>query len=48
MDKLLDELDHPLPFVLFLGMALLGMGGIVTYLAKRANVPGLSNLVQHA
>ena len=48
MEKLFDELDHPVVFVFFLLLALKGMGSIVTYLAKRSGINGLANLEQHS
>ena len=47
MPKVLDELDNPLVFVVFLLMALYGLSSVVTYLAKRYNQPGLATVVQH-
>lgn len=40
MGKLLDELDHPLPFIFFTTLAVLGMAAIMTWGLKAAGMPG--------
>jgi hypothetical protein len=47
MGNFLDSLNHPLLFILFLGMALWGFAACATYIAKETNNPGLAMLVQH-
>ena len=38
--KLLDELDHPLPFLFFMLLALWGLAAVLTHLFKRFGMPG--------
>lgn len=40
--KVVDALDHPLMFVIFIGMALYGLTNIVVWGSKRAGLTGLT------
>jgi len=44
---MLEKLDHPLLFVLFMMMAMLGMQAIITWGAKEMGWDGLAAIVQH-
>lgn len=41
--KVVDALDHPLMFIVFVGMALIGLSNIVVWGAKRAGLVGLAS-----
>jgi len=43
----LDALDHPVVFVFFITLAVIGMTSILTWGFKRANMPGPAALTQH-
>lgn len=45
--EFLKKLDHPILFLVFLMLALKGTEAVVTWGAKKANLPGLAALVQH-
>lgn len=44
---MLDRLDHPILFVLFAMMAIVGLQSLITWGAKEAGWNGLAALVQH-
>jgi hypothetical protein len=43
----LEALDHPIMFVLFMMMAVVGLQSLITWGAKEAGLDGLAALVQH-
>jgi hypothetical protein len=43
----LNNFKHPLLFVIFAGMAILGLQSLVTWGAKEAGLNGLAAIVQH-
>lgn len=47
MPKILEALDHPLPFVFFLTLAVLGMAAFMTWAAKGLRSNGLAAVTQH-
>lgn len=47
MKTLLERLDHPLLFILFLWLALHGFSALVTWGAKEAGWSGLAAFAQH-
>lgn len=44
--KLVEALDHPIVFVLFITMAVIGMSALLTWGFKKAGLPGPATLVQ--
>ncbi len=44
---MLNALDHPILFVLFVMMAVTGLQALITWGAKEAGLDGLAALVQH-
>lgn len=42
-----EDLDHPILFVFFAMLAIVGMQSLVTWGAKALGLIGLSELVQH-
>lgn len=44
---MLEKLDHPLLFLLFLLLALKGMEAFLTWAFKAAGLPGPAALIQH-
>lgn len=47
VEKFIESLDHPLPFVLFTGMAIFGLFSVLTFLFKRAGWTGPAAVTQH-
>lgn len=47
MNSLLDKFDHPLPFLIFMLLALWGMAAILTWGAKRMGWDGVASFFQH-
>lgn len=47
MKKTLDALDHPIVFVFFLTLAVIGMQSVLTWAFKSLNAPGPAALTQH-
>lgn len=47
MGRLVDELDHPVPFVFFTTLAVLGMASLATWGFKRLGMPGPASFFQH-
>jgi len=47
MGSLIEELNHPLLFVLFLLFALWGMAAMLTFVFKRLGWAGPAAFVQH-
>jgi hypothetical protein len=45
--KVLDALDHPIVFVFFITLAVLGMSSLLTWGFKAAGLPGPAALSQH-
>lgn len=46
MGKFLDGLNHPLPFVLFMTLAVVGMSALLTSAFKRLGMPGPAAVFQ--
>jgi hypothetical protein len=44
---MLEKLDHPILFVLFMMMSILGLQALITWGAKEAGWDGLAAIVQH-
>lgn len=47
MSKLVEELDHPIPFVLAITIAVMCMSALLTWGFKAAGLPGPAALFQH-
>lgn len=47
MDKVVEKLDHPVLFVVFLFLALWGTAGVLTHVAKRAGLNGVASAIQN-
>lgn len=45
--KVLDGLDHPIVFVLFMTFAVCGTMALLTWAFKAAGMPGPAAMVQH-
>lgn len=46
MKKFLDEMDHPVPFIFFMLLALWGMAALLTHLAKSLGYNGPASFFQ--
>lgn len=44
--KLVDNLDHPVPFVFFMLLAIVGLQSLLVVAFKRAGMPGPAALFQ--
>ncbi len=47
MERLLDALDHPIIFVLFMTLAVFGVAAMATWGAKKMGWAGIANFFQH-
>jgi asparagine N-glycosylation enzyme membrane subunit Stt3 len=47
MEKFLNAMDHPIPFLLFMLLALWGLAALLTYGFKKAGMPGPAAFFQH-
>lgn len=47
MKKILDSLDHPVPFILFTTLAVCGMASILTWGFKAAGLSGAAAVTEH-
>lgn len=47
MDDFLDAMDHPIPFVFIMTVAVMCTAAILTFAFKAANLPGPAGLFQH-
>lgn len=46
-NKVLDAMDHPIVFVFFMTLAVLGASALLTWGFKAAGLPGPAALAQH-
>jgi hypothetical protein len=47
MESALEKLDHPIPFLIFMLLALWGMAALLTSVFKRLGMPGPAAFFQH-
>jgi len=47
MGKWVDELNHPLLFLIFMLLALWGLAAVMTHVSKRLGLPGPAAFFQH-
>lgn len=47
-NKVVESLDHPIVFIFFTTLAVLGMSALMTWGFKRAGMSGPAALAQHA